>query len=222
TSKVTVTRLTESQVSLDDFEVVGSAQVPCLDGRVLATVNSSGVADNRTTQGVGTNTGRAVFSSSTLDLERVVRQSNSQGAVCVAKTGRDGTLVGVISARFFPLLAAVNVERVADAELEAREVRGLIHDHVVIANRVHSGESCAHVGLSKAQTERIDGAEVLRANVGLTTEVQLTPSVASQTQSGLTTEQAVTLSVFAGTQIEAAFQLEHSAQAVAQIFSTLN
>src|SRR5690606_22115868 len=166
-------------------------------------------------------------------LDLIIGQGCSEGAIGVANTGGDRLLVRVLAfVRLLgassvvvgnvlvPRLSAVSIERVTDAKLEASEVRGLVHDHVIVANSVHSSEGRAHVGLIEAQTERINGTEVLGTDVGLTTEVQLTPSIASQTQSSLTTEQTITLTMSTTTQIEAAFQLEHSAQAVAQIFST--
>src|SRR5690606_32792210 len=111
-----------------------------------------------------------------------------------------------------------SVERVADAKLEAAVRRGLVHDHVVVANGVGSAQSHADVGLAKAGAERIDRAEVLRRDVGLTTEVQTAPAFALQTDRGLTTEQATALSGVAVARVEAAFELEHGLQAVTQIF----
>src|SRR5690606_31378497 len=116
----------------------------------------------------------------------------------------------------------IGVEGVTNAELEAGEVRGLVHDHVVVTNGVSSCESSTDVSLVETTAEWIGYAwQVLGGDVSLTTEVQLTPAVTSQTQSGLTTEQTVTLLVGTGTQIETAFQNEHSTQAITQIFRTL-
>ena len=98
----------------------------------------------------------------------------------------------------------------------------MVHDHVVVTNGVSGCECATDVSLVKAAAERIsNSAQVLGSDVGLTTEVQLTPAVTSQTQSGLTTEQTTTLSRVTSTQIKAAFQNEHSAQAITQIFGTL-
>src|SRR5690606_24532235 len=71
------------------------------------------------------------------------------------------------------------------------------------------------------QTERIDCTHVLGGDVGLTTEVELTPGIASQTERQVTTEQTVALLVVTGTKIETAFRLEHSTEAVTQVFGTL-
>src|SRR5690606_24101132 len=81
--------------------------------------------------------------------------------------------------------SVVNAERVANAELEAAVGRGLVHDHVVPTNGVHGAHAHADVGLAEAGAERIDRAEVLRGDVGLTTEVQTAPAVALQTDGGV-------------------------------------
>src|SRR5690606_38989088 len=75
----------------------------------------------------------------------------------------------------------------------------------------------ADVGLAEAGAERCDRAEVLRGDVGLTTEVQTSPAVALQTDGGLATEQASTLGRRAVTRVETAFQLQQRLQAVTQL-----
>src|SRR5690606_6356320 len=144
------------------------------------------------------------------------RQGNVQRAVDVTQTGGDGARVvggAVAAAR-----VVVSVERVANAKLEAAVRRGLVHDHVVVANRVGGAQADADVGLGEAGAERVDRAEVLRRDVGLATEVQTAPAVALQTDGGLTTEQAAALGGVTVGGAEAAFQLEHGLQAVTQIF----
>src|SRR5690606_26383819 len=152
-------------------------------------------------------------------VQLVVRQSDVQRAIHVAQTGGDATdVVGGAEADAIAAGAIINAERVANAELEAAVGRGLVHDHVVPANRVHRAEGHADVGLTEASAERIDRAEVLRGDVGLTTEVQTAPAVALQTDGGLTAEQAAALGGVTVAGVETAFQLEHGLQAVTQIF----
>src|SRR5690606_12696687 len=153
-------------------------------------------------------------------VQLIVRQSDVQGAVHVAQAGGDATnVVGGTEANAIGVAGVVvNAERVADAELEAAVRRGLVHDHVVVANGVGSAQANADVGLGEAGAERIDRAEVLRRDVGLTTEVQTAPAVALQTDGGLTTEQTAALGGVTVAGAEAAFQLEHGLQAVTQIF----
>ncbi|CFP68912.1 Uncharacterised protein [Bordetella pertussis] len=74
--------------------------------------------------------------------------------------------------------------------------------------------------MTEASAERIDRAEVLRGDVGLATEVQTAPAFALQTDGGLATEQAAVLGRVTVARVEARFQLEHSLQAVTQIFRT--
>src|SRR3546814_18192210 len=62
-------------------------------------------------------------------------------------------------------------------------------------------------------------AKVFGRDVGLTTQVQTAPAVALQTDGQVTTEQTATLCRFTSRAVVAAFQLENSLQAVAQIFS---
>lgn len=116
------------------------------------------------------------------------------------------------------VLGVIGAERVAQAELETAERRGLVHDHVVVADRVGGAEGSAHVGLAVAGAERIDRAEVLRGDVGLAAKFQQAPRIALQADGGLTAEQAAALARLAVGRVEAAFQREHGAQAVAQVF----
>src|SRR5690606_2091047 len=216
----TILGLTSSQVQLHDFEVVSQTQAVSL--HVVGFANNT--ANHRS-------------------FHTVIAQRNSQETVCVTQTGGDGLQVQVVQVAsgrgdvggavttkgtavqdrlvVVPVLVAVSVERVTDAKLEAREVRGLVHDHVVVTVGVHCAERRTNVGLVEAHAERIDRTEVLGSDVSLATEVELTPCVASQTESQVTTEQTVTLLVVASTQIEAAFSLEHSAQTVTQVFGAL-
>src|SRR5690606_10953894 len=121
----------------------------------------------------------------------------------------------------FPVLAAFSVEGITDTKLEAREVRGLVHDHVIETGGVSGRERSTHVGLAEAQTERIDCTHVLGGDDGLTTEVELTPGIASQTERQQTTKQTIALLVVTSTQVETAFSREHSAETVTQVFATL-
>src|SRR5690606_13336209 len=66
-----------------------------------------------------------------------------------------------------------------------------------------------------------DAAQELCSQVVLTTEFQITPSVAGQTDRSMTTEQTATVVGLTISQVETAFQLENCFQAVAQIFCTL-
>src|SRR5690606_7063779 len=132
----------------------------------------------------------------------------------VAQTSSDQLNVVVIRVGGYvidiPLLAAVGIERVADAELEAGEVRRDIRNDVVSADGCHRTERVADVGFGESVAERAgDAAQELRSDVGLATEVDRTPGIAGQTQSGLTAEQAIvvviTLQLNAVAQVEAAF-----------------
>src|SRR5690606_34518866 len=138
----------------------------------------------------------AVFTS----LVLIVCQSNTDRAVSVTQTGSDTALVALqtifraYAVGDLVLFRTIGVEGVTNAELEAGEVRSLVHDHVVVTNGVSSCESSTDVSLVETTAEWIGYAwQVLGGDVSLTTEVQLTPAVTSQTQSGLTTEQTVTL-----------------------------
>src|SRR5690606_32116045 len=159
------------------------------------------------------------------DALLLVRQSNRQRTVAVADTGGDTTTVAVGFVQVVyavdvkrGTLSAVGVEGVTNTELEAGEVRGLVHDHVVPTDGVNRTEGGTDVGLAETLSERIDGAEVLGADVGLTTDVELTPGVATQAEGGVTTEQTTTLLLVTGAEVEAAFDLENSLQAVTHIF----
>src|SRR5690606_29318931 len=158
-------------------------------------------------------------------LHAVIRQTHSQRAVSVTQTSGPGLAVQVIVVETalvgVPVLRTVSVERVANTKLEAREIRGLVHDHVVETGGVSCRERGTHVGLVEAQTERIDSAEVLGSDVGLTAEVDLTPGVATQTERSVTTEQATALSGVTGVETEASCGLEPGLRTVTQIFSAL-
>ncbi|KAG0933558.1 hypothetical protein G6F31_016290 [Rhizopus arrhizus] len=135
-----VARLAEAQRQLHDFTVVRTGDRPRL-GRGIGVQLVGGV-------------------------QLVIRQRDVHRAVDVAQAGRDGA--GVVGGLEAGLRGGgvSRVERVADAELEAAERRGLIHDHVVVAVRVGGAQSHADVSLTEASAERVDRAEVLRRDVG--------------------------------------------------------
>src|SRR5690606_39115580 len=118
-----VTRLTEAQVQLDDFEVVAQTDVPGLD-LVGASQGVHGVV-----------------------LDLIVGQSDAQGAVGVTQTSGDALVVGIDDVVDIPALAARGVEGVANAELEAGEVGGLVHDHVVPTGGGSRAEGVGHASL---------------------------------------------------------------------------
>ncbi|KAG0929490.1 hypothetical protein G6F31_017335 [Rhizopus arrhizus] len=136
---------------------------------------------------------------------------------CCAHASRDGAVVflGLEAGRAFDVIGR---ERIAHAALEAAPDRGLVHDHVVIANRVGRAEGHTHVRVQIVQRERVDVAEVLGGDVGLTAQFEQTPLVAAQADGGLAAEQAVALRTVAVIGREAAFQREDRRQAVAQVF----
>src|SRR5690606_26554659 len=176
------------QRQLQHFEVIGSAQDELL-GLGLA--------------------GRAEL--------LVVREGYLQRAAHVAHTGRDGAVVVV----FFEAGRAFDVvgrERVAHASLEAAPAGGLVHHHVVIANRVGRAERRTHGGVQVAERERVDIGEVLRRDIGLAAQVEAAERFVIQADGGLAAKQAVALFAFAVAGAEAAFQYEHRRQAVAQVF----
>src|SRR5690606_25761875 len=211
--------LASSQMQLHDFEVVSQTEVV---GPDVFGVGAGDRALNNTRIRV-----HSVRTSNDIggSLHAIIRQSHSQRAVSVTQTSGPGLAVQVIVVETalvgVPVLRTVSVERVANTKLEAREIRGLVHDHVVETGGVSCRERGTHVGLVEAQTERIDSAEVLGSDVGLTAEVDLTPGVATQTERSVTTEQATALSGVTGVETEATFELEHGLQAVTQIFSAL-
>src|SRR5690606_28218888 len=184
-----------ASVQLDHFEVVASTNVPGLD--LVGTGDS--------------------FHGVVLDL--IIGQSNTQGAVHVAQTGSDTLVVGIVETVVVKGLTSGGVEGVTNAELEAGEVRGLVHDHVAPACGRSSAEGVGHASLAECVSKRVgDASEVLGSDVGLTTEVQTAPCVALQTQGGVTTEQTIALARVAVTQRETGFDLENSLQTVAQVF----
>ncbi|MNI31786.1 hypothetical protein D3C73_856780 [compost metagenome] len=187
-----VARLAEAQRQLDHFEVVGAGNRPRL--------------------------GRGVVAQLIGGVQLVVGGGHVQRAVDVAQAGGDGArVVGGLEAGLRGG-GVRRVERVAHAKLEAAERRGRVLHHVVVADGVGGAEGHAHVGLAVAAAERIDGCQVLRRDVGLTAEFQQAPRIGLQADGGLAAEQAAALARCAVTRIEAAFQREHGAQAVAQIF----
>src|SRR5690606_17204598 len=96
------------------------------------------------------------------------------------------------------------------------------HDHVVVANAGHGTEVGAGFGQTKIGTKGADYAgQVLGCNVGLTTEIELTPGIGLQTDSSLTTEHTVALARLTSTEAESVFENEYGLQAITQIFSTL-
>src|SRR5690606_5113835 len=147
----------------------------------------------------------------------VIRQSDIQRAVVVTHTSGHCTAV-IASFEFARTVYIIHVERVTDTGLETAPGRGLIHHHVVVANRVSGAERRTHGGVQVAEREGINAREVLRSDVGLTTQVQTAPAFALQTDGGLTTKQAITLAAVTVAGAETAFQHEHSLQAITQIF----
>src|SRR5690606_27072179 len=112
-----VAGLTDCSVDLHNFEVVSCTELPCTDVNVVAR-------------------GGQTITRSGADALLLVRQSNGQGAVGITQTGGDTTTVAVGFVQVINAvdvkrgtLSAVGVEGVTNAELEAREVGGLVHDH---------------------------------------------------------------------------------------------
>src|SRR5690606_38994685 len=91
-----VTRLTETGINLDSFEVVAGSQVPG------ANIHAFAVNFGRT--------------------ELVIRQSSSQRTVGVAQTGGQSASVALVAVLLFELLRTFSIEGVANTKLEAREV----------------------------------------------------------------------------------------------------
>ena len=87
-----------------------------------------------------------------------------------------------------------------------------------MTDRVGRAKGRADVGLAVAGAERIDRAEVLRGDVGLAAEFQEAPGIALQADGGLAAEQTAALARLAVGRVEAAFQREDGAQAIAQVF----
>src|SRR5690606_36689402 len=88
--------------------------------------------------------------------------------------------------------------------------------------RVGSTERGTHVSWAKTSTKGVcDTRKILGSNVVLTTEIELTPRIASQAQRSVTTEQTIALLVVTGGAVKTTLQLEYSAQAVTQVFRTL-
>src|SRR5690606_37430489 len=147
----------------------------------------------------------------------VVSKGSSQGAIAIAKTSGPGAGVRLASTNVKLLVAAV-AERVADAELETSKVGRLVHNHVVVTNAVSSAESRTSFSLTPVCAERASyTSKVLAGDVGLTTEVQLTPRIGAQTNGGLAVEQTAGRGV-TRTDIKTAFQNEHGLETIAQIF----
>src|SRR5690606_19028485 len=116
-------------------------------------------------------------------------QSSTDGAVCIAQAGRDALVVVFVDTVNIPILGAVGIEGVTNAELEAREVGGLIHDHVVPTDGVSRTEGSADVGLAEAGAEGAGYvSKVLGRDVGLAAQIQTAPAVALQADGGMTTK----------------------------------
>src|SRR5690606_1134954 len=81
-----------------------------------------------------------------------------------------------------------------------------------------SAESRTSFSLTPVCAERASyTSKVLAGDVGLTTEVQLTPRIGAQTNGGLAVEQTAGRGV-TRTDIKTAFQNEHGLETIAQIF----
>ena len=148
----------------------------------------------------------------------VVRQRDVERALDVAQAGRDAAgIVGGAEAGLVRV-GVVRVERIAHAHLEAVHRGRAVHDHVVPAHGVGGAEAQAQVGLRVAGVEGVDVGEVVRADGGLASELQRAPGVVGQPDGGLAAEQPAGLSALPVGGVEAAFQLEHGAQAVSEVF----
>src|SRR5690606_1545350 len=126
----------------------------------------------------------------------------------------------VAAAGLEALAAGVAGERVVQAQLEARELGRLVHDHVVVADAVDGAEgrpdrSLAPVGAEGAGNAR----QVLAGDSRLAAEIKLATGRGLQADGCLATEHAVALRAIA--QVEAVFKNEHSLKAFAQIFGAL-
>ncbi|MDT4837760.1 hypothetical protein FQZ97_715010 [compost metagenome] len=154
-----------------------------------------------------------------LAVLHVVRQGQLQGAVVVLHASGPGAVV-VLGLEAGGAFDVVGRERIAHAALEAVPVRGLVHDHVVVADGVGRAERHAHVGVQVVERERIDVAEVLGRDVGLAAQFEQAPFDVAQADGGLAAEHAATLRTVAVIGREAAFQREDRRQAVAQVFRT--
>src|SRR5690606_30662937 len=143
-----IARLAETSVQASHREVIAGAHVPRLDLHA------------------------AVDGKSFRRFELIVGGSQADRAVCIAKTGGPGMGVGIVAAAVAELLRTIGVERIADAELEAREVGRLVHDHVVIAQAGRRVEGSAGCRLAEIDAEGAgDVSKVLAGDVGLATEV---------------------------------------------------
>src|SRR5690606_37488150 len=88
-------------------------------------------------------------------------------------------------------------------------------------NCTHGGERCTDMSFFKGIAEGVcNTAQMLGGHVVLTTQLQHTPAVASQTEPCLTTEHTAGLSVITGSQRETVLKLENSLQAISQVFGT--
>src|SRR5690606_6337711 len=129
----TILGLTSSQVQLHDFEVVSQTDVVGLDVLSVGHANrGNGGRTGRRAEGGGVGCANRSFHA-------VVRQSDSQGTVSVTQTSRHSLLVQIVVIErgttngdiTIPTLRTVGIERITNTKLEAREVRGLVHDHVI-------------------------------------------------------------------------------------------
>src|SRR5690606_2258585 len=133
--------------------------------------------------------------------------------------------VGIILFLMLPALSSFVAEGVSQPELKAREVGGDVFDSIVHAVGVDGLEYLTTVSQTETAAEGVDHAEQeVTTDVVLAAKAQATPAVASQTNPSLTAELAVrggtVVLETAIADVEALFQLEFSAQAVAEIFST--
>src|SRR3546814_3926877 len=92
----TITRLAETSVQLDHFEVVAQAQVPLLD---FAFATSASYGTNFfTTCRYQTTFLVELTKTTSVTLDLVISQRSTDGAVCVTNTGRDAFDVRIVFA----------------------------------------------------------------------------------------------------------------------------
>ena len=191
-----IARLAESRGQLDHLEIVSAADGVLLHPRI-------GFAAGAIVVGV-----EAIVRQGQVDRSVQVLQAGGQHAVVPG-----GGEVAVVVQR------VVRAERITDAELETLQAGRLVQHHVVQAHGVGGAECRAHVRRVVAHRERVDRAEELRRQVGLAAEFQAAPRIAVQAHRGLAAEQAAALQRVAVERAEAGLQVEHGAQAVAQVFA---
>src|SRR5690606_31775841 len=116
--------------------------------------------------------------------------SSTNRAVHITQTSSNALVIAIHLVIYIRKLRAISVEGVTNAELEAREVGGLVHNHVVPTNGISRTEDITRISLTEASTEGAGYVtKVLGSDVGLTTQVQTAPAVALQTDSSMTTKQ---------------------------------